>query len=304
MLTPRSLDILFLTNFSDNCAHSIPAIARMAEALKVRLTVMHVYDPACCTQSDAEAQLSLFFPDIGHYASCHRIALPGPLLDVVRSYLEVWPVNLIVAPASDPMGFRGIGRRSTRSRLVKECGVPIWTIGRRVQTERLYRPVQNVACWLDFHSSETDHLAFAMEYAGKLKAKLHLLRALPEIHEGSLIYGAANQGKMLFPSGASDEILRLCSNSPIRPEVHVSSSQDHFTLASMLQDCEADVVFLRNEESSLVEWLGRGLRLGDNLPCSAIYISDRVKSPVWNLKANRAMPATVERWASLSRRGA
>ncbi len=287
MFTSHSLDILFLTNFSDACFRGIPAIVQIAGALKVRLTMMHVYDPGRVSQAYADEQLNSFFPEAGGHAACHRIAVPGPLIKAVRCHLDAWPVNLILAPASASSGFSRIGRRSLRSRLVKECGVPVWTFGRRVESQRLTQPVRNVACWLDFDSLQTGHLAFAMEYTNKLNAKLHLLRALPEIHEGSLILGT-RRDRALYPDGAAKEILRLCANAPRRPHVHVSSGQGRSALASMLRECDADVVFLRNEESSLTERLGFGLRSSDGIFCPAIYVGDQVSAPVWNLQAGAA----------------
>ena len=293
MFNSHSLDILLLVNFSDACFGSIPAIVQIAETLKVRLTMLHVYNPARTRRSDAEAQLDSFFPEAHRYAPCHRIVVPGSLIEAVRRHLKVWPVNLIAAPAADTRGIPRIGHRSTRSRLVKECGVPVWTVGRRVELQRLTQPVRNVACWLDYYSWQTGHLAFSMEYANKLNAKLHLLRALPEIHEGSLILGALRKGA-LHPGGASKEILALCANAPNRPGVHVSSGEGRPALVRMLRECDADVVFLPGEESSLAEWLGFGLRLGDGIPCSAIYVGDHLSAPVWNLEtgaANRAVGA-------------
>jgi hypothetical protein len=146
--------------------------------------------------------------------------------------------------------------------------------------------VRNVACWLDFHSSQTDHLAYALEYANKVQANLHLLRALPWIDEGRLNLGTGEQA--LEPKGATDEILRLCGNAPIVPQVHVAQRSSRSTLSRMLKECDADVVFLRNEEVPWAEWLGLGLRCCDGLPCPAICTGDTLRGPVWNLELGQA----------------
>src|SRR5262245_15250579 len=127
MFKPQPLDVLFLTDFSDYCFRSIPAIAQMAGALEIRLTLMHVYNPARCSQAKAEAQIHSFFPEADRYAACHRIAVPGTLMDAVERHLKVWPVNLIVAPASDDIGLPRVGRRCKRSHLIRKNGVPVWT---------------------------------------------------------------------------------------------------------------------------------------------------------------------------------
>ncbi len=282
-LAPHPLDILFLTNFSEYCFRAIPAIAQMADSLFVRLTLMHVYNPAESDAKTADHLLGSFFPEADRYRSCLRVATPGPVVDAVKRHLDVWPVNLIVAPASDPIGVPRIGDRSLRARLIEECGVPVWTIGRRVRVPKLLRPVKNVACWLDFNMRGAPHLPFAMEYAQRVGANLHMLRALPPIHEGSLVHGT-RPNRSLHPDGASREILRLCSGSPVRPHIHVTEGEGRRALCKMLDACDADLVFLRNDEWFLTRWLGLGLRLGDFVSCPSIYVGDRLSVPVWNLE--------------------
>lgn len=284
MLTPHPLDILFLTNFSDYCFRAIPSIAQMADGVSVRLTLMHVYNPAECSEEAAKEMLASFFPEADRYRSCLRVAMPGPVVDAVKRHLDVWPVNLIVAPASDPIGVPRIGDRSLRARLIDECGVPVWTIGRRVRVPKLLRPVKNVACWLDFHLPGAPHLPFAIEYAHRLGANLHVLRALPTIHEGSLALAAQKKNLALHPDAASHEIAQLCSQSPVRTHIHVTQGEGRRALCKMLDECDADLVFLRNDEWFLARWLGLGLRLGDFAPCPCIYIGDHLRVPVWNLQ--------------------
>ena len=286
MSTRHSLDVLFLTNFSDYCFRSIPAVARMADALKVRLTVMHVYDPASSSHEEAEEQVNGFFPDADQYAACNRIAVPGRLLEAVQRHCYAWPVNFLVAPASDSIGLPRIGGPSVRSRLIRECGVPLWTIGRHVSPRRLTQPVRNVACWLDFYSRQTSHLAFAMEYANKTGARLHLLRGIPEIDEGTL--GSVADRRAIHPRSATEEILGLCASSPVRPEVHVASGTGRAARARMLRECDADLVFLRNEESALAEWMGFSLHLDQQRPCPAVYVGDHLETPVWSLEPGGA----------------
>lgn len=283
MSTPHPLDILFLTNFSDFCFRTIPSLAQMADSFSVRLTLMHVYDPERTTRAKAMGMLESFFPEADRYRSCQRIATAGPVVEAVQKHLDVWPVNLIVAPASDPIGVPRIGDCSLRARVIQECGVPVWTMGRRVQLPKLLQPVKNVACWLDFHGHGHQHLPFAMEYAHRLNANLHLLHALPPIHEGSLM-PAAHQNKPLHPAGAAEYIARMSAASPVRPQIHIAPGEGKSALCQMLAECDADLVFLRHDESFLARWLGLGLRLGDAVPCPAIYVGEKLSVPVWNLE--------------------
>ncbi len=294
MFAPRPLDVLYLTNFSDYCFRTIPAVAQLADMVKIRLTIFHVYNPARDTQATAAEKVHSFFPEADRYLACNRLAVPGPMVDSVLRHLEGWPVDLIVAPASDAVGFPRLGARSSRSRLIERSGVPVWTFGRGVSMPRLQQPVRNVACWLDFHSGQTAHLGYALEYANKLGAKLHLLSALPAIDEGMLSLGTRlDEGKPLAPVTAAAKILGLCGNSPIVPEVHVARWSGTSTMTQMLKECEADVVFLHHQESAVAEWLGLGLPY-DSLPCPAICAGDKVRGPVWNLEPGQATRRTPD----------
>jgi hypothetical protein len=202
--------------------------------------------------------------------------------------MEVWPVNLIVAPASDPIGFPRFGERSLRAQLIEQCGVPVWTFGRNMDLSGLSRPVRNVACWLDFRPQKTTHLSFAIEYAHKLNAKLHLLRALPPIQEGSLHAALHKEIPPQQEGMAHDQVLRLCAGAPVSPEIHIAEGAGRGTFRRLLSGCDADVVFLRNEEMILTRWLGLGLPFGDNSPCPAVYVGDRLSVPVWNFERGPA----------------
>lgn len=294
MAMHHPMEVLFLTSFSDYCFRCIPAIAQMADLLKVRLTILHAYDPAKIGHTAAEAQLKSFFPEADRYAACQRLAVPGPLVDVVTRHVQAWPVDLIVAPASDAVGLPRVGMRSSRRRLIEATGVPVWTLGRGTASRKLQQPVQNVACWLDFHASGSSHLAYAIEYSKKFRARLHLMQSLPEIDDGLLGLDMKN-GKPLSPNLAAAEILNLCANAPLRPEIHVSRGDRSTERTRMLRECDADVVFLRTEPQGMTDWLGLGMWSCDNLPCPAVCIGERLKSPVWNLASGNAMHEELSR---------
>ena len=283
MSHPHPLDILFLTNFSDYCFRAIPAIAQMADAFKVRLTIMHVYDPNRTSKAAAEDRTRSFFPEADRYSACSRVTVAGPILAAVKRHLETWPINLIVAPSSDVIGLPQLGQSSLRAALVRECGVPLWTLGRRVNMEALPKPVRNVACWLDFNEDQTNHVYFAAQYARALGAKLHLLRALPHISEGALVHPDDTE-KALHPRLAIQELKQLCDAAEISPELHLGVGEGSRNLNRMLRAAEADVVFFGREESWLADWLGLGLRRADAAPCPAVYISDQMNVPLWNLE--------------------
>jgi hypothetical protein len=305
MLTPHPLDILFLTNFSDHCFRSIPAVAQMADAFDLRLTIMHVYDPKRQKQAYAEEQVSSFFPEADRYSTCFRLTRPGPLVTAVRQHLDQWPVNLIVAPSSDPVGLPRLGDRSMRARLLEACGVPVWTIGRKVESPKLRQAVRRVACWMDGDSTDTSHVAFALEYALKLKAELHLLRDVSEVHEAAL-FPAARPNKAVQPDLAKEELLRLLAGVPIYPKVHVTAGSGRWRMPPLLRECDADIVFLRSRESLLTKWFGLGLQAGDSMPCPAVYVGEHLSIPAWNLEtrassgARQSMSYAAEREGGLA----
>ena len=282
------LDILFVTNFSDHCFRVIPSIAQMADSLAVRLTLMHAYDDTCTTARSASETLESFFPEADRYRSCRRVVVPGPLIDAVRRHLHVWPMNLVIAPASDPIGLPRLGDRSLRAQLIEACGVPLWTIGRGIRPAKLLQPARNVACWLDYRTEQHPHLAYAIQYAQRLGAALHVLQGIPLVDEGQLI-APGHPDKPLHPEGVIEAISATCAGAPMQPHVHVAHGEGRRTLARLLEKCDADVVFLANEERLLSRWLGLnlGLRLGDAAPCPAIYVSATPSIPVWNLEPVR-----------------
>lgn len=293
MSYPHPLDILFLTNFSDYCYRAIPAIAQLADAFHTRLTLMHVFDPRRTTQEKAAQTLDSFFPEADRYPFCRRLAVPGPLLAAVKRHVEMWPVNLIAAPASDPIGLPRIGERSLRARIIEECGVPVWTIGRRVRPDRLLQPIKNVACWLDFYAPRQDHLNFAIELAHKLRATLHLVRTLPPIHEGSVVH-ASHADRALHPASAAEEILRMCAGAPLVPRIHVNWGEGRRSAAQLVADCEADLLVLRGDGFQFSRWVGLGVGWGDSVSCPAIYIGSQLTIPVWNLEPGpAAVPAAL-----------
>ena len=293
--SPHPLDVLFLTNFSDFCFRSIPSIAQLADGFTMRLTLMHVYDPARTSARAAGELLDSFFPEADRYASCRRVAAPGPLLGAVKRHQQLWPVNLIVAPSSDPLGWPRLGERSVRARLLEECGVPVWTMGRRVTAMKLVQPVRNVACWMDFRSEQHEHLPFAIEYAQRLGATLHLLRGLPRLEEGQVLPPEPSE-RSLHPEGAVRDLASLCHGLVPRPRYHVGHGEGPRALTELLARSDADVVFMRDEPRRLSRWFGLGLRFAAAMPCPAVYVGGRLGIPHWNLE-----PASAGRAARAAR---
>jgi hypothetical protein len=204
-------------------------------------------------------------------------------LEAVRNLQVDRQIDLIIAPASDPLGMPRFSNK--RCRFIRECGVPVWTIGSAVQVAKLSEPTRNVACWVDLQSADKTHIKLAFEYAWKLDAKLHLLHALPQIDEGTLAR-PLHYDKPLYPGGAAEEIRQLLGWLPITPEIHVAPGGAPQAVRRLVRECEANILFLGTGQAIQTGWLGARLNPAiDKCPCPVVCVDTRNASvPVWKLE--------------------
>lgn len=297
MRNTRPLEVVFLTSFTDYSHRSIPAIAQMADELSIRLTIVHALCGAPrngCAEAQAEAQLYSFFPEADLYTVCTRRLMPGTPIEAVKQLRETQEVDLVIAPAADPLGLPRIGHRSLRARLLRECGIPLWTIGRRTDPVKLRTPVRNVACWIDLEDDNLRHFAYALEYSWKLDVPLHILHAVPEVNEGVL----AAIGRPLHEDGAIDEIRKRVGWSPVPLQYHVAPGSGSKARKTLMDDCCADVVFVADRPPVLGTWLPLKPRILDDCACPVICIPSQLQVPVWNLEhERRRVPAEAASFA-------
>lgn len=285
MYTPRPFEVVFLTNFSDTCFRAIPTLAQMADDLETRLTLLHSYDVNASSHSKAQAKLRSFFPEADYYARSRRIAMPGKPVDVMRQFRAENPVDLIVVPSSDPLGMPRLGHQSLRAQLLLETGAPLWTIGRKTPLDRLNTRVRNVACWIDLKNPDITHVKLAFEYAWKLDAKLHLLHAIPEIHEGSVLLPLFYD-LPLNAEGATAKIRDMIGWLPITPEVHVMTGSTRRAMVELTRRCEADILFVGKGQAIQKNW-SRRLKINtaiDHCACPVVCVDgDTANMPAWSL---------------------
>lgn len=272
----RPFEILFLTNFSDSCFQVIPALAQLSDEVDTRLTILHAHDggPA----KEKEAKLRSFFPEADTYDACRRALVSASPLEAVRQIHQNRPIDLLVAPAGDPLGVPRLGHNSFRSRLIRETGLPVWTSGAGTAFSRLVRPTKNVVCCLDLEHPARHHQALAEEYANCLGAQLHVVQILPDIHEGNLVDLA--RGPALY------------RNEPTRrprpgtmPKFHVT---DRSRLAKTLDACDADIAFLDGARWMSRRWLTLRMRRQiDMLPCPAVCVDGAEGQVTWSLSRNQ-----------------
>jgi hypothetical protein len=261
-------------------------MAQMTDDIDVNLTIVHAYDSKQRRHVDAEHALYSFFPEADNYAGTVRRAMPGTPVDVLRRVRDSQPVDLVVCPGSDLLGLPRPGHRSLRSRILREIGLPLWSIGRGIDATRLGKSVQNVGCWVNFDQGAVPHLEFAAEYAAKLKARLHLFYVTPEIHEGMILPVVPNPP--LHPDGMHNFFQNRLGHLALRPEIHMTSKHGP-SMERLTKTHDIDALF-----TSVSPWpLLSGLHSIDRCPCPAICFGRKFVPAVWNLKPGYAFSSRV-----------
>src|SRR4051794_10547820 len=259
MQSTRPLEVLFLTDFSNSSYRTIPAIAQMADELDIRLTLLH----ACCdtksSVSQAESKIRSFFPEATHYEGTQRIVLQSDVISAVKQVRRDQAVDLIVAPSSDPLGLPHPWHHSLRAELIaNECG-PMWTVGQSIHSTVLNGRTRNVGCWIDFDSSDKRHISLAFTYASALGAKLHLLNAMPDVDEGTLVSSLYSDSP-LYEEGVSQAIQDLVGWVPAKPEVHVRPGVSGRVVPQLARDLGLDLLFVSKGNAIRNGWMKMSLR--------------------------------------------
>lgn len=249
----RSLGAVFLTSFSVPCFQVTPALAQMADDLDVQLTLAHAFDPEKERRSEVEAKLRSFFPEADAFVGCRRVAREGRVIDAVNGLVTEQPIDLLIAPPSDPLGLPSIAP-SLRAELLLQVGTMLWTAGPSVLPNKLRRRPRNIACWLDFDTQEACYLAAlraAAQYAEAAEAQLHILYVVPDVFEGSL-----RGPSVPLHAGEVWDALRLHLPSGLaRPEILVSPGGFR-PVADLLRRCDADLLVMGSEQAVLSGWFG------------------------------------------------
>jgi hypothetical protein len=201
---------------------------------------------------------------------------------VFKEFIRNRPVDLVLCPGSDSLGLPRIGHLPLRGRIAHECGVPVWTIGRKVDGAKLGKPVRNVACWMEFDSDETVHLELAAEYAWKLGAKLHLIHTLPEIHEGMIYSSLTN--RPMHADTIHEAFSKRLQHFPIEPLIHVHGGNGRKTRAVLAKAHDADILFTSVARSPLTDWVYSDYDSIDRCTCPVISVSRDCGPRTWNLE--------------------
>lgn len=265
------LEALFLTNFSDACFHASRAVAQLADDLQLRLSILHVYDPRQEDRRAAEEKLHSFFPEADRFRGCRRIIDEGEVVDAVSRLQLDRRVDLVIAPVSDSVRLPRLRHRSIRVRLLAECGLSVFTIDRKADFSKLGSPPRNVACWLDFDAPAT-HLKLAVDFASTTGARLHLLHALPELYEGSIL----PPSQPLHRQEVVEAVHSQLGPTAIRPEIHILPRSGAGALLKLVRSCNADLLFV-NEAQAINDGLLSSSMSSEvqSVPCPTICVSNR-----------------------------
>lgn len=286
----RPLEVLFLTNFSTACFRAIPALAQMADDLEIQLTILHAYDADVQARPVAEAKLHSFFPEADYYHASRRLLVSGCPVNAVQRFRDSGPLDLVIAPGGDPLGFPRIGRPSLRARLMRETATPVWTMGTGPHVGRLNRRTRNVGCWLDL-GGETAHLRAACEYAWAMDATLHVFHVLPDVHEGMLVLPMYSD-RPLHAHGLTEAVRALTADLPLTPQVHIAAGANDRAMAACVRRVDADVLFLSPARAVRRSWLGtRVTRFMDAAACPVICVDPASGDLSWTRGRGAWRPA-------------
>lgn len=293
-------EIVFLTNFSDACFRAIPALAQLADDIDVRLTLLHACGADVGRYAARTEDIRSFFAEADHYPACRRLVTAESTLDALRRLQAETPIDLVVAPAGDPLGLPRIGHSSLRSRLIQEIAAPVWTCGHEVPARRLARATRHVACVLEVSQHGLAHVRLASTYASRMNARLHLVQVIPDIDESSLL--------LAYDDWSTDKARRAAiaagAGELLEEAVRVT---DRRGLAQTLRACDADIALLDGQPWITRQWLADRVNPTlDALPCPVIAVPSGHRDLAWQLNPSRrivapaALRATGEQQPALS----
>lgn len=284
----RPFEVLFLTDFSDSCFRAIPALAQLGDDVDIRLTILHAHGEAPRSRA-LETNLNSFFPEADLYKGCRRLLMSGTPIEAVKQMKVEGPIDLIVAPAGDPLSLPRF-RSSMRSRLMREPGIPVWTFGGGSPVRRLFRSTGTVVCCVEIGRNGRSQIALASEYARSLDATLHLVHVMPEIDDLSLLLAYADgcdASDLVAAAQRTGDGLRLA------PGIRVT---DRRRLPELLREWNADIVFLDSQHAVSRQWLGfRMSSFVDQLPCPAVCVDGDRNDIRWRIPSNPTAATSAHR---------
>lgn len=273
MHEPYDLKLLFATTFTDGCFRAIRAVAQMADAFPLQMTVAHVEEQP---QPTTQRELHSFFAEADHYHATDRVRLQGNSATALSELACQGNYDLILAPRSDRLGFPRPFHRSTRIGLLRSACAPVWTGSVGLDRADFLRPYRNIAVGMDGSDDDLKHLTLAASFAARIGAKLHLLTVVPAIHEGTLLAQAVSP-EPLSEEVAVERIENLLTGWDRVPSVEVTIGEPEREMVRLVKRCEADLLFVSEAQSRSGLFFAQISSFIDHSPCSAIIVPTHLR---------------------------
>ena len=281
----RPLEILFPVDFSELDSRAIPWVAQLVDALEALLTLLHVHS-AKEPEALATERLRSFFAEADRYPHCERVVSEGEVVEAVTRRCAQSQVDLLILPASEPVWLPRLGHNSSRLSLLERTRVPLWTIAPGLNPARLHLPVRNVACWIDLFDGKHGHVPSAARFASAMGAQLHLLCALPEV----TVPIALDESVPLHRDTATRHLIATVQDEAVSPKVWVAEEDNSRERRALLEQCNADVVFVAEPERPLLEWLGARPPWFHETSAPVVFVPSAPLREPWVLQPRRRLP--------------
>lgn len=265
----HDLHLLFPTTFSAACVNAGRAVAQLAEACRIKLTIVHVAQPGT-RNTRMRHQLDCFLGGSEPFVNARRLLLEDERpADVVAELCQRTHYDLVVSPAFERLEMRHLFSPSFRARFLRQSQVPLWTAGSCLASANFTRPVKTVACVLDFDQDAESFLRLVTAFATRIRARIRVLTVVPRIDDGVLADAATSESP-LMPDLALNRIQAMFAGQEF-PAIDVAVGERRRGIRRMLGRCEADVVFVPRQ-TSLNAWSFRFARDLDRLPCPVVCL--------------------------------
>ncbi|MBL8241974.1 MAG: universal stress protein [Bryobacterales bacterium] len=283
------LNILFATNFSDSCFRAIRAVAQLADAINVRLTVAHANHGGLPRHRD----LHSFFAEADHFGRCRRVTLDGSPVEGIVALSRQERFDLIISPGSDRLGLPRPFHRSIRAGLLQAGTAPVWTTSRGLEEGDFRRPIRTVAVAMDGWDSNLQHLHLASAFAERVGARLHLLTVVPDIHEGTLVSQAVAP-QPLHPDRAIARLEKLLAGWHRVPVIDAAVGSASRHIPRMAAKCDADLLFLSQAQSTSGVFIPGISRTVNHAPCAVVSVPAALPASFrWSFQTPVAAPAAA-----------
>jgi len=263
-------NVLFLTNFSESCFRAIPTLSEWMDREEGQLTILHVHGPGRKDEADARQRMRSFFAEADRYTKCERVLLTGVPSRVVLDYCRQEKPQMVFAPASHLSGMPRFRHKSMRVALLRHARVRIWTRGRNGNGSTPRRAPENIVYVITGHADWMQEAQLAARVAVRHRARLHLIHLTPiqDIHDGTL----ATEIGIGQPNVSTTALLKLIASLPVPPVIHSSTGNEVHELPRLLNECNADMVFLGERHAVRRGVLGASMnpdleKLGNEVVC-------------------------------------